>query len=90
MNTFLVIVQTALGFSFTVFLWMGRYRVAGFLEWSLCYVGSVWLTSFVGYVRCVCRSQVVARELTVLRRFREDNSNTGAVGERQPLLGTLG
>ncbi|KAG6356408.1 hypothetical protein INS49_015796 [Diaporthe citri] len=49
-NTFLMVIQTALGFSFTVFFWMGRYRAAGFLEWSLCYVGSIWLVSFVGYI----------------------------------------
>ncbi|POS74267.1 Frag1/DRAM/Sfk1 family protein [Diaporthe helianthi] len=50
-NTFLVVAQTSLGLCFTTFLWMGRFREAGFLEWSLCYVGSVWLASFVGYVR---------------------------------------
>lgn len=50
-NAFLVLSQTALGIAFVYFMYSGRYRIAGFLEWTLCYIGSFWLVSFVGYTR---------------------------------------
>ncbi|KAJ0115059.1 Frag1/DRAM/Sfk1 family protein [Diaporthe amygdali] len=50
-NTVLVLSQSAVGISFNTFLYMKRYREAGFSEWTLCYLGSLWLVSFVGYTR---------------------------------------
>ncbi|ROV92535.1 hypothetical protein VSDG_06693 [Cytospora chrysosperma] len=50
-NAFLVFSQTALGIAFVYFMYSELYRIAGFLEWTLCYTGSFWLVSFVGYTR---------------------------------------
>ncbi|PSR81731.1 Frag1/DRAM/Sfk1 family-domain-containing protein [Coniella lustricola] len=50
-NNFLVVCQTALGIAFVALLYAGQYRPSGFLEWTLTYLGSFWLGSFVGYTR---------------------------------------
>lgn len=51
LNTFLVACQTAVGIAFVALLYARRFRESGFLEWTLCYVGSFWLASFTGYIR---------------------------------------
>lgn len=56
------------------------------MEWSLCYVGSVWLVSFVGYVRYVKRRQERRMPANRSCRYRRDTSGNKIVGEREPLL----
>ncbi|KAK7948473.1 uncharacterized protein PG986_009359 [Apiospora aurea] len=51
LNTGLMACQVVIGLSFVVLMDSGRYRPAGFLEWTLTYLGSFWLLSFVGYTR---------------------------------------
>lgn len=50
-NTLLVIGQFFVGLGFVFFLYSGLFRMAGILEWTLTYLGSFWLLSFVGYTR---------------------------------------
>ena len=45
--------QFVAGLGFVVFLYSGTFRFAGILEWTLTYLGALWLLSFVGYTRCV-------------------------------------
>ena len=49
----LVFCQFVAGLGFVVFLYSGNFRFAGILEWTLTYLGTFWLLSFVGYTRCV-------------------------------------
>ncbi|KAK6845342.1 hypothetical protein PG995_015452 [Apiospora arundinis] len=51
LNTFLMAFQVAIGLSFVALMYSGRYKPAGFLEWTLTYLGSFWLLSFIGYTR---------------------------------------
>ncbi|KAI0025778.1 hypothetical protein F4780DRAFT_225280 [Xylariomycetidae sp. FL0641] len=51
LNDFLVLCQFVLGTLMVTFMYTGYYRWSGILEWVLCYVGSFWILSFVGYVR---------------------------------------
>lgn len=48
-NTLLVVGQFFVGLGFVVFLYAGLFRTAGILEWTLTYLGALWLLSFVGY-----------------------------------------
>jgi hypothetical protein len=50
-NTFLVVSQISIGVTFIGFMYSGRYRVSGFLEWTLTYLGCFWLLSFIGYTK---------------------------------------
>ncbi|KAI0136767.1 Frag1/DRAM/Sfk1 [Xylariales sp. AK1849] len=50
-NTALVLCQVAVCISFVALMYNGRYKPAGFLEWTLTYLGSFWLLSFVGYTK---------------------------------------
>lgn len=50
-NTFLVLAQAGIGITFVTLLYMGKYRICGFLEWTLTYIGAFWLLSFVGYTK---------------------------------------
>ncbi|KAI4592325.1 hypothetical protein KJ359_011264 [Pestalotiopsis sp. 9143b] len=50
-NTFLVVCQLGIGISFVVFMYTGRYRISGFMEWTLTYLGCFWLLSFIGYTK---------------------------------------
>ena len=52
-NTLLVVVQFVIGLSFVVFMYSACFHTAGILEWTLTYLGALWLLSFVGYTRCV-------------------------------------
>ncbi|KAI0834302.1 Frag1/DRAM/Sfk1 [Hypoxylon sp. FL0890] len=49
-NTFLVVCQFAFGLAFVVLMYKGHFKSSGILEWCLTYMGSLWLTSFVGYI----------------------------------------
>lgn len=69
-NTLLVFMQFGIGLAFLVMMYSELYRPAGILEWTLTYVGSLWLLSFVGY--------------TKFRDGEELKVET--VDERQPLL----
>lgn len=51
LNTFLVLAQAGIGLAFVTLLWKGQYRICGFLEWTLTYIGSFWLGSFVGFTK---------------------------------------
>lgn len=51
LNTFLVLAQAGIGLAFVILLWKGEYRTCGFLEWTLTYIGSFWLASFVGFTK---------------------------------------
>ncbi|KAH6657630.1 Frag1/DRAM/Sfk1 [Truncatella angustata] len=50
-NTLLMVSQTGVGISFVVFMYSGLYKTAGFLEWTLTYLGCFWLLSFIGYTK---------------------------------------
>ncbi|KAI1813791.1 hypothetical protein GGS20DRAFT_451904 [Poronia punctata] len=50
-NVALVIAQFVVGVLFVSLMYSGYYHAAGILEWSLTYLGAVWLLSFVGYTR---------------------------------------
>lgn len=51
LNTFLVLAQAGIGLAFVTLLYIGKYRICGFLEWTLTYIGSFWLLSFVGFTK---------------------------------------
>lgn len=50
-NNVLVLAITGVGVSFLVFLYTDYYRRAGYLEWAITYLGSLWLGTFAGYIR---------------------------------------
>lgn len=49
-NSALVISMTALSVAFVALLYFGWWRTAGFLEWTITYLGVFWLLSFIGYL----------------------------------------
>lgn len=51
LNTFLVACQLGISVVFMVLLYSGQNRSAGYLEWTLSYLGSFWLMSFIGYTK---------------------------------------
>ncbi|ORY64516.1 Frag1/DRAM/Sfk1 [Pseudomassariella vexata] len=51
LNTGLMICQTGVSIAFVALIYSGHYKSAGFVEWSLTYLGAFWLLSFVGYTR---------------------------------------
>ncbi|KAI0384606.1 Frag1/DRAM/Sfk1 [Hypomontagnella monticulosa] len=48
-NTVLVLFQFGCGLAFVILEYSGDFKSSGILEWCLTYLGSLWLTSFVGY-----------------------------------------
>ncbi|KAI6778688.1 uncharacterized protein J7T54_007629 [Emericellopsis cladophorae] len=50
-NTVLVLCIAVTGTLFLVFLYTDYYRRAGYLEWTITYLGSLWLGTFAGYIR---------------------------------------
>jgi hypothetical protein len=50
-NVSLVFLQFAVGLSFVTLMYSGHYHASGILEWCLTYLGSIWLLSFIGYIR---------------------------------------
>ena len=40
-----------IGVTFVTFLWMGYFKMAGFLEWTVTFVGAFYILTFIGFVR---------------------------------------
>lgn len=53
MNNFLVLCIAAVGIAFLVFLYTDYYHRAALFEWTITYLGSIWLGTFAGYIRYV-------------------------------------
>ncbi|KAI0002663.1 Frag1/DRAM/Sfk1 [Xylariaceae sp. FL0662B] len=72
-NTLLVLSQFCVGIAFVILMYSSFYKSSGILEWCLTYLGSFWLTSFVGY--------------TMFREGEEPKIEI--IDEREPLLAPL-
>lgn len=86
-NNILVACITGVGMTFLVFLFTDYHRRAGYLEWTITYLGSLWLGTFAGYIRFVLYNNMLSNTLTS-KRFREGGgvARAGFDPERQPLL----
>lgn len=84
-NTAIVAVSTILGIAFVVLLINGWFRTAGFFEWTVTYLGSFWLLSFVGFLRFVFAQLDAFSKCLQRSRIPSAMSPPGR-GENQPLL----
>ncbi|KAI1340045.1 hypothetical protein F5Y15DRAFT_62487 [Xylariaceae sp. FL0016] len=73
-NLFLVLCQFCIGVAFVTLMYLDRFMASGVLEWTLTYLGSFWLLSFVGYTMFRDGEEAKIEDLE------------HRVDERQPLL----
>jgi hypothetical protein len=52
-NNILVVCIAGVGAAFLICLYTDYYRSAGYLEWTITYLGAIWIGTFAGYIRCV-------------------------------------
>jgi hypothetical protein len=91
-NNILVVCIAGVGIAFLVLLYTDYWHSAGLMEWTITYLGALWIGTFAGYIRYADTltfvfSLLLAR-LTLVSRFREAGgvAQRDAVPEQQPLL----
>lgn len=91
MNNVLVVLIAGVGASFMVCLYTDYYRSAGYLEWTITYLGSIWLGTFAGYIWCVFLEAPFSVVVLTASRFREAGgvAQRDVEPEQQPLLAPM-